>query len=116
MGQQLLLGVPLHGHRLANSRTRLHLVAGVRGAGGGSSSRLPSELDGLGARDGRVGEDNLVNGGGVGGALLGAGIHYDNTLCLLLLLRLLVVSGERRRRYARLGRCWFRGDVLKRDA
>lgn len=88
----MLLLMPFDGQCMADSLIGLDLRAGVRRrrrAGTGSSSRLPRYLDSLGAWDGgRVGKNNLVYGGGVGGALLGVGTDYY--YALRLLLRLLV--------------------------
>lgn len=85
----------LHGQSLADGLIGLDLAVDVRRAGSGSSSRLPGDLDGRlrPGNSGRVGQNDLVDGGGVSRALLGAGIHQDDALRLLLRLRLLVGRG-----------------------
>lgn len=94
----LLMLMPFDGQCMADALIGLDLGVGVRSgrwAGAGSSSRLPSYLDGLGTRDSRgVGKNDLVYGRGVGWALLGVGADYYYTLRLLLRLRLMLLVGS----------------------
>lgn len=92
---ELLLLMSLHGQSLADGLIGLDLAVDVRWAGSRSSSGLSRFLD-VGLRPGnggRVGQNDLVDGRGVSRALLGAGIHQNDALRLLLRLRLLVGRG-----------------------